>query len=169
MRSSARSTCRRRAWFLRRNSSAICCERMASCRVSRPIARSGSTGLVSSTSAAIAVASSVRSASRTTRKRSTPDDSNPPYQRPESRRSRFGRASFTLSARPSNSMPFNAAMALSACESSDISTNANPRERPVSRSVIKATDSTAPCSSKRERMVSSVVANARFPTKIFFT
>src|SRR5262249_420297 len=83
-------------------------------------------------------------------------------------RSVFGRASFTLSARPLTSAPFNAAMARSASEVSVISTNAKPRERPVSRSVTRLTRSTFPYCSKSERMEDSVAPKSMLPTKIFF-
>src|SRR5207253_10298327 len=59
-------------------------------------------------------------------------------------RSVFGRASFTLSARPLISLPFNAEIARSASPSFVISTNAKPLDRPVSRSVMMLTRSTAP-------------------------
>src|SRR5262245_16231251 len=51
----------------------------------------------------------------------------------------FGRASFTFNARPSSCLPFRPAMACLACELSAISTNAKPRERPVSLSVTTLT------------------------------
>lgn len=60
-------------------------------------------------------------------------------------------------------------MACSASSSSGISTNAKPRDRPVSRSVTILTLSTAPWTSKRARTSSSLALKARFPTKIFFT
>src|SRR5260370_29695022 len=56
----------------------------------------------------------------------------------------FGRASLILSARPSRSVPLSAAIARSASAESVISTNAKPRERPVSRSVTRLTRSTCP-------------------------
>src|SRR5580693_7268157 len=59
-------------------------------------------------------------------------------------------------------------MARSASPASVISTNAKPRDRPVSRSVIKLTRSTAPYASKAERMDSSVAPKSKFPTKSFF-
>lgn len=45
-----------------------------------------------------------------------------------------------------------------------ISTNPKPRSRPVSRSVISLTDSTAPYALNRSRMFSSVALNGRLPT-----
>src|SRR3984885_8261397 len=100
-----------------------------------------------------------------------------PYQRrsrrsppPPPRRglSVLGRASLTLIARPPRLVPFNPLIAASASAESLISTNAKPRERPVSRSVIKLTRSTAPYASKAERMDSSVAPKSKFPTKSFF-
>src|ERR1035437_10058107 len=80
----------------------------------------------------------------------------------------FGRASLILSARPSRSVPLRAAMARSASAESVISTNANPRERPGSRSVTRLTRSTCPYGSKSERMEDSVAAKSKLPTKMFF-
>src|SRR5574340_1540494 len=68
----------------------------------------------------------------------------------------LGRASFTLMARLPNIVPFNAAMARSAALTSLISTKANPRGCPVSRSRTRFTRSTSPNCSKRPRMDSSV-------------
>jgi hypothetical protein len=80
----------------------------------------------------------------------------------------FGRASLILSARPSRSVPLSAAIARSASAESVISTNAKPRERPVSRSVTRLTRSTCPYGSKSERMEDSVAAKSKLPTKMFF-
>src|ERR1017187_643539 len=80
----------------------------------------------------------------------------------------FGRASLILSARPSRSVPLRAAIARSASAESVISTNAKPRERPVSRSVTRLTRSTCPYGSKSERMEDSVAAKSKLPTKMFF-
>jgi hypothetical protein len=55
-------------------------------------------------------------------------------------------------------------MAVSASPSS-ISTNPNPRDRPVWRSVMIATEWTAPCCSKNPRNSSSVALKGKFPTK----
>ena len=96
-----------------------------------------------------------------------PGRPNPPPPPPP--RSTFGRASLTFKRRPPNSLPLSAAMACSASSSSGISTNAKPRDRPVSRSVTILTLSTAPWTSKRARTSSSLALKARFPTKIFFT
>ena len=89
------------------------------------------------------------------------------YQRPRPR-SVFGLASLTLSARPPELVPFSAAMARSASAESVISTNPNPRERPVSRSVTRLMLSTVPCGSKSARMEFSVAPKSRLPTNIFF-
>src|SRR2546428_295512 len=60
-------------------------------------------------------------------------------------------------------------MAFCASAFDPISTNANPLERPVSRSMITVTDSTAPDCSNRVRRSSSVVAYDRFPTYSLFS
>src|SRR5207249_1663271 len=60
----------------------------------------------------------------------------------------IGRASLTVNARPPKSLPLNAAIAFSA-SSSLIETKPKPLERPVSRSVMTLTDSTAPTCSNR--------------------
>jgi len=57
--------------------------------------------------------------------------------------------------------------ASSAARLSGISTKPNPRERPVSRSVIIRIVSTVPYGSKSWRRSCSVVVKARLPTKIF--
>src|SRR5689334_11592601 len=80
----------------------------------------------------------------------------------------LGRASLTFRFRPSRLLPLRAAIAWSACEASDISTKAKPRERPVSRSVTMLTRSTLPYGSNRERTEDSVAEKSRFPTKMFF-
>src|SRR5215216_4890092 len=54
----------------------------------------------------------------------------------------FGRASLTVIVRPSISAPLRASIAARASLSLLIETKANPRGRPVSRSVITATSST---------------------------
>src|SRR5437667_3231358 len=79
----------------------------------------------------------------------------------------MGRASFTVSARPLTSVPFNCEIAFSAL-SSPIATKPKPLDRPVSRSVMILADSTSPnCANKSVRSF-SVVWKERFPTKIFF-
>src|SRR5580704_7314913 len=88
--------------------------------------------------------------------RPPPPRNPPPPGRPPPPPLVFGRASLTLRARPPTFEPFNAVMARSASSASVISTNAKPRDRPVSRSVIRLTRSTVPYASNSERMVSSV-------------
>ena len=58
-------------------------------------------------------------------------------------RSVFGRASLTVSVRPSTCLPLRAAIALTASPSSLMSTNPNPLACPDSRSVIMLTRSTS--------------------------
>jgi hypothetical protein len=60
-------------------------------------------------------------------------------------------------------------MALSPSSALVISTNANPRERPVSRSVMMLTLSICPYGSNAWRSSSSVVWKSKLPTKMFFT
>jgi hypothetical protein len=66
--------------------------------------------------------------------------------------------------RPSRLDPFRAPMACSAASGVDISTNPNPRDRPVSRSVITAAESTAPYRANASRRRSVDVENERPPT-----
>ena len=56
----------------------------------------------------------------------------------------LGRASFTFRLRPPNSLPSSPAIAFAASSSFGISTNANPRARPVSRSMAMCTRVTCP-------------------------
>jgi hypothetical protein len=92
----------------------------------------------------------------------------PPPFRPPPPKSLFtiGFASLTVRARPSSCDPFNCAIALSA-SSSDIVTNPKPFERPVSRSVMMLTASTAPQCAKASVISFSVVWKERFPTNNF--
>lgn len=94
----------------------------------------------------------------------------PPFVRdpPAPERAAFGRASLTLSTRPSSSRPLRAAIARSPSPSLLISTNPKPLARPVSRSVTRFTRSTVPCASNMPRMSASVEPKLRFPTNIFF-
>src|SRR5580693_10039414 len=102
--------------------------------------------------------------------RSRPPPPPPPYPPPPPPpRSVFGRASLTLMVRPPTCEPFRAVMALSPSSLLAISTKPNPRERPVSRSVMMLTRSTCPNGSNIWRSSSSDVLKLRFPTKIFFT
>ena len=93
----------------------------------------------------------------------------PPPFRPPPPKSLFtmGFASLTVRARPSSCDPFNCVIALSA-SSSDIVTKPKPFERPVSRSVMMVTASTAPQCAKASLTSFSVVWKERFPTNNFF-
>src|SRR5436305_11815298 len=71
-----------------------------------------------------------------------PRSPRPPSRNPP--RCVWGLASLTVSARPPDSLPFNAAMAFSASSSFVIETKPNPRDRPVSRSVARLALSTVP-------------------------
>ena len=92
-----------------------------------------------------------------------------PYQpgRRGARRGSRGFASFTGMARPASCEPCSPSMAALADRLSGISTKPKPRERPVSRSVMILTFSTAPYCSKSWRRSFSVAVNARLPTKMF--
>src|SRR5687767_128734 len=60
-----------------------------------------------------------------------------------------------------------AAMAALASVVSAMETNAKPRERPVVRSIMRATSVTLPCCSKRSWRSFSVVSKERLPTYSF--
>src|ERR1041385_5725624 len=75
-----------------------------------------------------------------------------------------GRASFTVKARPFQSLPFSAAMAALAASSVFIVAKAKPRARPVSRSITTLISLTGPCWPSRSRRSVSVVLKDRFPT-----
>src|SRR5262249_51617206 len=77
-----------------------------------------------------------------------------------------GLASLTVNRRPSNSRAVNDWQASLPSASFGISTNANPRERPVIRSRIRLTEPTVPFVAKRSRSSASPVLNDRLPTKI---
>jgi hypothetical protein len=66
--------------------------------------------------------------------------------------------------RPSRLEPFRLLIAFSASWSFAISTNPNPRDRPVSRSVMTAADWTMPKRAKASRSPSVAVENAKPPT-----
>jgi hypothetical protein len=68
---------------------------------------------------------------------------------------------------PSTILLSKAAMAGPA-STSVISTKANPRDRPLSRSVINLNLQMVPSGSKSERMASGVVTEFKLPTKMFF-
>jgi hypothetical protein len=85
-----------------------------------------------------------------------------PYQARRGR-SVFGCASFTFSGRPSIECPLRLWMARAA-SAFDISTKPKPRGWPVSRSVIRATDSTVPCWPNSVRTAASSAVKGRLPT-----
>ena len=66
-------------------------------------------------------------------------------------------------------LPFRALIAFSASASFVISTNANPRGSPVSRSTMIRTCTTCPWASNSRRSSSSVTSEPRLQTKRFFT
>lgn len=90
---------------------------------------------------------------------------------PKSRRglSSRGRASLTVIVRPSSSELLSFSIAASASASFSYSTKPKPRERPLSRSVTTLALATVPQAAKCACRLSSVVAQARLPTKSFFT
>ena len=69
--------------------------------------------------------------------------------------------------RPSSCEPFSEEIAFSASSVVAISTKPKPRERPVSRSVITAAESTAPKRANAARNHSVEVENERPPTNSF--
>src|SRR5262249_22436752 len=73
-------------------------------------------------------------------------------------------ATFTISFRPSNDWSLSLLIAACASASVDISTNPNPRESPVMRSVITVADSTVPHWLKYSRRLSEAVESGRRPT-----
>src|SRR5207344_1492188 len=85
----------------------------------------------------------------------------PPPPKPPSG---FGRASFTVSARPPIWNWLNSDAAFCASSSVDISTNAKPRARPVAASRITRTDSTLPALLNSSCSSASPVEWGRFPT-----
>jgi hypothetical protein len=93
--------------------------------------------------------------------RSLPPNFLPP---PPPSRGAIGRASFTVSGRPSKSTPLNFAMASAASFSVDISTKPKPLLRPVSRSTMTCADSTWPACVNISLRLSSLAENGRFPT-----
>src|SRR5687768_3047248 len=86
----------------------------------------------------------------------------PPPPPPE--RGVCGRASLTVRRRPPNVRSCSCETAAWAASSVAISTNANPRARPVSRSRTTFTDSTAPASAKSSCRSFSFVSNGILPT-----
>jgi hypothetical protein len=88
----------------------------------------------------------IESYQRGSLRRRGPRSSRPPPKPPE--RGAGGRASLTASVRPPNGRSFNWLIAFCASASVAISTKANPRARPVSRSRIIWTVSTVPACEK---------------------
>src|SRR5207249_2122512 len=76
-------------------------------------------------------------------------------------------ASLTLSVRPWRSLPLNSAIAFCASLAELISTNPKPRDCPVARSVMTATDSHVPACENMASRSLLVVSKERLPTKIF--
>src|SRR5262249_40821308 len=79
----------------------------------------------------------------------------------------IGRASLTVNARPSCSVPFNLAMASFASASVDISTKPKPLLRPVSRSVMIFADSTVPNAANISEREVSLIEKGKLPTYSF--
>ena len=84
------------------------------------------------------------------------------------RRKPLSSASLTLIVRPSNSVPFISLMALTAFSSFAKVTNPNPRDRPVSRSVITLASAISPNRENAPCRPSSVVSQLNPPTNNFF-
>ena len=127
--------------------------------------RSCEQGLVAPASAAATTAAPVSTApaAATTAAGRPPRPPPPPNPPPAG----LGRASLTFIARPFISAPLSCEIAVSASRWSVISTNANPRGWPVSRSVTMLTRSTFPYCAKAACSSSWVVWKLRFPTKMF--
>src|SRR3989442_7358197 len=77
------------------------------------------------------------------------------------------RASLTFRVRPCRSLPLNSAIAFCASLAELISTKPKPRDCPVARSVMTATDSHVPAWENSASRSLLVVSKERFPTKIF--
>src|SRR6266849_6475207 len=95
---------------------------------------------------------------------------SPPLPRPPLLRARPDPDEFatsTFSVRPSTIWPLNFLSAGSASSAVAISTKPKPRERPVSRSVTTAADSTWPAAANTSRSRSVDVENARPPMNSF--
>ena len=84
------------------------------------------------------------------------------------REASFGRASFTFKLRPPIAFPSKPAIAFAASSSLGISTNANPRARPVSRSFTRFTRPTCPNGLNSSFSSLSVVWKLRLPTNRLF-
>src|SRR5207245_3528608 len=77
------------------------------------------------------------------------------------------RASLTFRVRPCRSLPLNSAIAFCASLAELISTKPKPRDCPVARSVMTATDSHVPAWENSASRSLLVVSKERLPTKIF--
>src|SRR5206468_7414037 len=95
------------------------------------------------------------------------NERRPPPPPPGRGRSSRGRASFTVNARPLSSWPLSAVIAALACALSSMVTNANPRDLPVMRSIMRRTSLTWPCCSNRSCRSFSVLSKERLPTYSF--
>src|SRR5262249_40104738 len=76
----------------------------------------------------------------------------------------IGLASFTVSVRPSNCVPFKASMAFCASLPEPISTKPKPRDWPVNLSEITLADSTVPCALNMSCSCPSVTEKGKPPT-----
>ena len=99
-----------------------------------------------------------------------PDGIRPPPGPPPMPAGRGGRfsASFTRRGRPLRSFPFMRLIDFCAASSSSNSTKANPRGRPVSRSVGTFASTTLPAALNAWISSSRVTSKLRFPTKTLF-
>src|SRR5262252_6279561 len=91
----------------------------------------------------------------------------PPRGPPPPAPGALGVERFTVSLRPSRSLPLSSEMARWASSAVAISTKPNPRDCPENLSVITAADSTVPHCAKYSRKVSLVVEYERPPTYSF--
>src|SRR5215470_3403464 len=78
----------------------------------------------------------------------------------------IGLASFTVSVRPSNCVPFKASMAFCASLPEPISTKPKPRDWPVNLSEITLADPTVPCAENISCSCPSVTEKGKPPTYI---
>ncbi len=91
----------------------------------------------------------------------------PPPPPANDRCGRSAEASFTRRLRPSSSCPSSFWIAAAAASSVANETNANPRGRPLMRSVGIATSVTSPAWANTSWRRSRVVSKLKFPTKTF--
>src|SRR5258708_13100416 len=97
-------------------------------------------------------------------RRSLPNERPPPPPRGRSSR---GRASLTVNVRPLTSRPLSALIAALACAPSFIVTNANPRDLPVMRSIIRWTPLSVPRSSNTSSRSFSLLSTKTLPPSTF--